>query len=45
MKIKKAITRIKFWFEKQFDPQFMWGHPDEWSEAEWYYYEKERDGK
>jgi hypothetical protein len=30
--------RVRYWLEKATDPYWQWGHPDEWSEAEWFYY-------
>lgn len=36
------LTRIKYWWAKNTDTQFQWGHPDEWSDAEWFYYKKEK---
>lgn len=41
-KWRALVTRLRFWYAKQTDPQFMWGHPDEWNRAEWFYYKKER---
>lgn len=38
----RALTRVKYWMEKTFSPNFGWGHPDEWSDAEWFYYKKGR---
>jgi len=38
------LKRIRFWWIKQTDTQFQWGHPDDWNEAEWYYYNKESRG-
>jgi hypothetical protein len=40
--IRRRKTRLGYAWQKFTDRQWMWGHPDEWSEAEWFYYRKER---
>lgn len=37
------MKRIKYWWEKNTSAHWQWGHPDEWSDAEWYYYKKENE--
>lgn len=40
--IRRRKTRISYWWQKFCDPQWQWGHPDDWTDAEWYYYQKDR---
>lgn len=40
----KFLTRLRYWWQRQTDTQFQWGHPDDWNDAEWYYYKKEPNG-
>lgn len=41
-KVKRLLIVAGYYFERETDPQFQWGHPDEWSEAEWYFFNKEK---
>lgn len=37
------LRKLIFWWSKEIDPQFLWGLPEEWSDAERYYYHRWHD--
>lgn len=36
------FTKLRHWWHKVNCPYWQQGHPDDWCEAAWYYYCKER---